>query len=310
MSHFERDLYEEELPPDEWQQRWWDYVAKFQGVVPPGEPRAATSATPAPRPTSTTTPPQYYDYALATMIKFQLHDHICTQDPQAGRARLRLLGQQGGRQVPEGHPALGATRDWRDGHQGGDRRADLAARDDGVLPAARRRAGQAQRRARTARGDPPRFAAAVGLVLAALNGPGAPHRTPGRVPSPSGDNRAGPSPPVTRMRLARHRCRPRRPAAPRAAGRARARRGARAFSPRTSASPTRRCWPRSSRSAPPTSPWWCRSTRPTAPACELGLHTRFSPTLDAIAETVRAAQPRRSRGHAVPHRPAVGAARG
>src|SRR3954464_7501127 len=27
MSHFERDLYETELPPAEWQGKWWDYVA-------------------------------------------------------------------------------------------------------------------------------------------------------------------------------------------------------------------------------------------------------------------------------------------
>ena len=33
MSDFERDLYETELPPAEWQEKWWDYVAEFQGVA-------------------------------------------------------------------------------------------------------------------------------------------------------------------------------------------------------------------------------------------------------------------------------------
>ena len=111
--------------------------------------RAAASpscATPAPRPTSTTTPPQYYDYALATLIKFQLHDHICTK---ILKQDVRACDYSGNKEVGDflkGILSLGATRDWRHGHQGRDRRADLAARADGVLRAAGRRAGQAQRR--------------------------------------------------------------------------------------------------------------------------------------------------------------------
>ena len=35
MSSWERDLYQGELPPDRWNARWWDYVAKYQGVEPP-----------------------------------------------------------------------------------------------------------------------------------------------------------------------------------------------------------------------------------------------------------------------------------
>ena len=91
-------------------------------------------------------PAQYYDYALATMIKFQLHDHICTK---ILKQDVRACDYSGSKEVGaflNGILSLGATRDWRDGHQGRDRRADLAARDDGVLRAARRRAGQAQRR--------------------------------------------------------------------------------------------------------------------------------------------------------------------
>ena len=35
MSHFERDLYEANLPPSEWQKKWWDYAGQYQGVEPP-----------------------------------------------------------------------------------------------------------------------------------------------------------------------------------------------------------------------------------------------------------------------------------
>ena len=100
MSHFEHDLYEDELPPADWQQRWWDYVASFQGVTPPAAAPATSCATPAPRPTSTTTRPQYYDYALATPDQVPAARPHLHEDPQAGRARLRLLGQQGGRRLP------------------------------------------------------------------------------------------------------------------------------------------------------------------------------------------------------------------
>ena len=144
-------------------------------------------------------PAQYYDYALATMIKFQLHDHICTK---ILKQDVRACDYSGSKEVGaflKGILSLGATRDWRDGHQGGDRRADLAARDDGLLPAAGRGAGQAQRR--------PGLLAVIGSRFAA-------RRRAGRCRGSAARPRA-----VTRR--ARRRCR-RSPcsAAPRAARRA------------------------------------------------------------------------------------------
>ncbi|HVV50267.1 MAG TPA: M2 family metallopeptidase, partial [Polyangia bacterium] len=112
MSHFEHDLYEDELPPAEWQQRWWDDVATFQGVVAPGA-RDGDLCDACTKTHINDDPAQYYDYALATMIKFQLHDHICA----------KILGQDvhacdysGSKEVGaflKGILSLGATRDWR-----------------------------------------------------------------------------------------------------------------------------------------------------------------------------------------------------
>ncbi len=112
MSHFEHDLYEAELPPSEWQKKWWEYVASSRASSRPGAAKAI-SATPAPRPTSTTTPAQYYDYALATMIKFQLHDHICSK---ILKQDVRACDYSGNKEVGDflqGILSLGATRDWR-----------------------------------------------------------------------------------------------------------------------------------------------------------------------------------------------------
>jgi peptidyl-dipeptidase A len=113
MTHFEHDLYEADLPPGEWQARWWQYVARYQGVQAP-RARADELCDACTKTHLNDDPAQYYDYALASLIKFQLHDHICSQilrqdvracdysgSPEVGRFLQRLL-------------ALGATRDWRE----------------------------------------------------------------------------------------------------------------------------------------------------------------------------------------------------
>jgi peptidyl-dipeptidase A len=112
MSHFEHDLYEEELPPGEWQQKWWDDVATFQGVVPPGS-REGDLCDACTKTHINDDPAQYYDYALATMIKFQLHDHICST---ILKQDVRACDYSGSKDVGaflKGILSLGATRDWR-----------------------------------------------------------------------------------------------------------------------------------------------------------------------------------------------------
>jgi peptidyl-dipeptidase A len=112
MTHFERDLYEDDLPAAEWQTRWWQYVVRYQGVQAP-RPRSAELCDACTKTHVNDDPAQYYDYALASLVKFQLHDHICTkilkQDvhacdysgtPEVGRFLRSIL-------------SVGATRDWR-----------------------------------------------------------------------------------------------------------------------------------------------------------------------------------------------------
>jgi peptidyl-dipeptidase A len=112
MTHFERDLYEDDLPAAEWQTRWWQYVVRYQGVQAP-RPRSAEVCDACTKTHVNDDPAQYYDYALASLVKFQLHDHICTkilkQDvhacdysgtPEVGRFLRSIL-------------SVGATRDWR-----------------------------------------------------------------------------------------------------------------------------------------------------------------------------------------------------
>lgn len=112
MSHFEHDLYEDELPPEQWQQRWWEEVAAFQGVVAPNG-RGGDLCDACTKTHINDDPAQYYDYALATMIKFQLHDHICTK---ILKQDVRACDYSGSKEVGaflKGILSLGATRDWR-----------------------------------------------------------------------------------------------------------------------------------------------------------------------------------------------------
>ena len=112
MSHFERDLYEKELPPEQWQDRWWQYAAEFQGIVPPA-PRPAELCDACTKTHINDDPGQYYDYALAWLIKFQLHEHICTKILKQDVRACDYSGQKAVGDFLRGILALGATRDWR-----------------------------------------------------------------------------------------------------------------------------------------------------------------------------------------------------
>ena len=112
MGAWEHDFYEDNLSADELNQRWWDYVAKYQGVAPP-ESRGEEFCDAATKTHINDDPAQYYKYSIAFAIKWQLHMHICKnilkQDPhnanyygnkEAGEFLLKIMRP-------------GATRDWR-----------------------------------------------------------------------------------------------------------------------------------------------------------------------------------------------------
>ncbi len=112
MSHWEHDFYDHNLSPDQYNARWWEYVAKYQGIDPPS-PRSEEYCDAATKTHINDNPAQYYNYTLAFLIKYQLHTYIAKnilhQDPhdcnyygnkQVGAWLWDLL-------------KLGSTRDWR-----------------------------------------------------------------------------------------------------------------------------------------------------------------------------------------------------
>ncbi len=111
MTHFEHDFYAGAIPDDQLNAAWWKLAARYQGMAPPGD-RPETLCDPATKTHINDDPAQYYDYAIGTAIKFQLHDHITRvilkQDPH----NCNYYGDRRVGEFLRGIFALGATRDW------------------------------------------------------------------------------------------------------------------------------------------------------------------------------------------------------
>jgi peptidyl-dipeptidase A len=75
MFTFEKELYADELPSERWNARWWELVARYQGIAPPS-PRGEEFCDAATKTHISDDPAGYYDYALSNVLLFQLHDHI------------------------------------------------------------------------------------------------------------------------------------------------------------------------------------------------------------------------------------------
>lgn len=112
MTRFEHDLYAENLPVDQYNQRWWELKKKYQGIVPPS-PRGEDYCDAASKTHITNDAAQYYDYALSQVLFFQFHDYISrtilNQDPHA-------TNYYGNEEVGEFLRKImypGASRDWQ-----------------------------------------------------------------------------------------------------------------------------------------------------------------------------------------------------
>ena len=112
MTHFEHDLYAENLPKDQFNKRWWDHVAKYQGIVPP-QARGEQYCDAATKTHINNDAAQYYDYALSYIILHQLHAHIANnilkQDPRA----TNYYGNKEVGSFLSGILKQGAVGDWR-----------------------------------------------------------------------------------------------------------------------------------------------------------------------------------------------------
>jgi peptidyl-dipeptidase A len=112
MPHWEADVYAHNLPADQWNARWWKYVGDMQGIEPPA-PRGEEFCDAATKTHINDNPAYYYNYAFATVFKFQLHDYIARkilhQPPQScNYADNKEVGAWFDNILKKG-----ATEDWR-----------------------------------------------------------------------------------------------------------------------------------------------------------------------------------------------------
>jgi peptidyl-dipeptidase A len=113
MTRFEQELYGKELPKEQWNQRWWELVAKYQGVVPPAG-RGEEYCDAATKTHINDDAAQYYDYALSFLLLFQLHDHIARELLHEDPHDTNYFGRKEVGDFLKGLLAPGASVDWRE----------------------------------------------------------------------------------------------------------------------------------------------------------------------------------------------------
>ena len=112
MTHWEHDLYEANLPPDQYNKRWWEYVKKYQGIEPP-EPRGEEYCDACTKTHINDDPAQYYDYAISYVIQYQIHDYIAKKILHQDPHNCNYYGNKEVGAFLTDLLKLGATRDWR-----------------------------------------------------------------------------------------------------------------------------------------------------------------------------------------------------
>lgn len=112
MSEFEHDLYSNNLSPDQFNARWWEYAKKYQGIVPP-ETRGEEYCDAASKTHINDDPAGYYDYALSSIILFQLHDHIAKNILKQDTHSTNYFGNKEVGKFIKDVMTPGGTGDWQ-----------------------------------------------------------------------------------------------------------------------------------------------------------------------------------------------------
>lgn len=113
MTRFEHELYAKNLPADQFNAKWWELAARYQGIAPPA-PRGEQFADALTKTHINDDPGQYYDYALSQALLFQLHNHIATNILRQNPHDTDYYGSRAVGDFLKALMAPGASRPWRD----------------------------------------------------------------------------------------------------------------------------------------------------------------------------------------------------
>jgi peptidyl-dipeptidase A len=113
MRAWEQDFYEQDLPKDQLNRRWWQYVEKYQGVSAP-EPRTENYCDAATKTHINDDPAEYYKYSIAFALKYHLHLHIARKLLKQDPRNCNFYGNQEVGAFLYNIMKSGATKDWRE----------------------------------------------------------------------------------------------------------------------------------------------------------------------------------------------------
>ncbi|HNX93854.1 MAG TPA: M2 family metallopeptidase [Holophaga sp.] len=112
MTEWEADFYAKGLPADQLNARWWQLVKTKQGVEPPS-PRDERWCDPATKTHIDDAPAYYFNYAIAFVLKYQLHDYICKHILHQDVHAANYAGRKDVGDFLRKFMEKGATEDWR-----------------------------------------------------------------------------------------------------------------------------------------------------------------------------------------------------
>lgn len=113
MTRFEHELYSKNLPPSQFNSKWWELARKYQGIAPPTA-RGEEYADGLTKTHINDDAGQYYDYALSQALLFQLHDHIARNILRQNPHDTDYYGSKPVGDFLKVLMAPGASRPWRD----------------------------------------------------------------------------------------------------------------------------------------------------------------------------------------------------
>jgi len=112
MTEFEYELYTHRLPADQYNEKWWELVQKYQGIVPPSF-RSEEYCDPCTKTHINDDAAQYYDYGLSYVLLFQFHEYIAKNILQQDPHSTNYYDSKAVGEFLKKVMAPGKTQDWR-----------------------------------------------------------------------------------------------------------------------------------------------------------------------------------------------------
>ena len=113
MTEFEYELYSNNLPVDQFNEKWWELKKQYQGIVPPAK-RGEEYCDAASKTHINNDAAQYYDYAISYLLLFQFHDYISNQILHEDPHSTNYYGNKEVGSFLKEILTPGATVDWRE----------------------------------------------------------------------------------------------------------------------------------------------------------------------------------------------------